>query len=190
MKVTTSNTKTPLENQKEVDEFLDRQRERQASDGNFATAKRTLAQRKKNKFVICKIDSRLSRKGWVSYNLEIRKGSTRGHTVAWVDQAGEGGAEHVYGHANKEVLTEIENFIWDNCILDYVRYMAENHTGLDINSIDPTDRDLLRYLAPYKRAWLDRDTDKCEIYDGLIGWWATWVAENQYYAKKNRYVKK
>ena len=53
--MTTSNTKTPLENQKEVDEFLERQRERQASDGNFAAAKKTLAQKKKNKFVCCKI---------------------------------------------------------------------------------------------------------------------------------------
>ena len=190
MKVTTSNTKTPLENQKEVDEFLDRQRKRQASDGNFATAKRTLEQRKsKDKFVICKMKTHLSRKQWVGYTCEIRKGNNRGSTVAYISEEGIGGSAFIdvnFDLFTKEVLTDVENYIWDNCILDYVRYMAENHTGLDISSIDPTDRDLLTYLVPYKRAWLARDSNKCELYDGLIDWWTQYVATNHYYSKKNR----
>ena len=101
MNKTVSNEKTPLENQKEVDaymkrreasleplsdkevnDFLERQR-RAAEDSKWSTAK-TIEEIKKDTYAICKLDMRMSRKGWVSYGCEIRKGSPKGgKTVCW-----------------------------------------------------------------------------------------------------------
>ena len=40
----------------------------------------------KDSYSICNLKMRLSRKGWVSYSCEIRKGGTKGETVAYVDK--------------------------------------------------------------------------------------------------------
>ncbi|MBG46218.1 MAG: hypothetical protein CMB76_06835 [Euryarchaeota archaeon] len=148
-----------------------------------------LKNRKRDRFVISKLKTHLSRKQWVGYTCEIRKGSNRGPTAAYIAEEGIGGSAFIdinFDLFTKEVLTDIENYIWHNCYLDYMRYMTECHTGLDINDIDFTDKKLIRYLAPFRRAWLDRDVDKCELYDGLINWWTQYVATNHYYSKKNR----
>ena len=149
MQVTTSKTKTPLKNQKT------------------------------NKFVISKLKTHLSRKHWVGYTCEIRKGSNRGPTAAYIAEEGIGGSAFIdinFDLFTKEVLTDIENYIWDNCYFDYIKYMTEHHTE--------TGKKLIKYLAPFKRAWLDKDADKCEMYDGLIDWWTQYAATNHYYSKR------
>ena len=112
MKHTNEASLEPLSD-KEVNDFLERQR-RAAEDSKWSTAK-TIEEIKKDTYTICKIDSRMARKGWVSYGCEIRKGSSRGKTVCWVDQAGEGGSEFIdINHKlfSKDELEKIENYIY------------------------------------------------------------------------------
>jgi len=141
-----------------------------------------------NKFVICKLKTHLSRKQWVGYTCEIRKGNNRGPTAAYIAEEGIGGSAFIdvnFDLFTKEVLTDIENYIWDNCILDFLKYLTECKTGLEMSSVDTTDKELIRYLVPFKKGWLAKDIDQCELYDGLIGWWTEYVATNHYYSKKS-----
>ena len=99
-----------IKTSKDLEAFLEGQR-RAAEDSKWSTAK-TIEEIKKDTYTICKLDMRMSRKGWVSYGCEIRKGNSRGKTVCWVDQAGEGGSEFIdINHTlfSKDELDKIEN---------------------------------------------------------------------------------
>ena len=124
---------------------------------------------------------RLSRDGFVSYNCEIRKGGSRGKTVAYVDQEGVGGSEHIYGYEGKEALQEIKDWIWDNCRLMFLQY--ETQCYLLTNNLKTVRRDdpkLLDYLKPKRKAWINKEEEQVTC-DDLVGWWATTTAENKYY---------
>ena len=54
-----------IKTSKDLEAFLEGQR-RAAEDSKWSTAK-TIKEIKKDTYTICKIDSRMSRKGWVSY---------------------------------------------------------------------------------------------------------------------------
>jgi len=124
---------------------------------------------------------RLSRDGFVSYNCEIRKGGSRGKTVAYVDQEGVGGSEHIYGYEGKEALQEIKDWIWDNCRLMFLQY--ETQCYLLTNNLKTVRRDdpkLLDYLKPKRKAWINKEEEQVTC-DDLVGWWATTTAEDKYY---------
>lgn len=124
---------------------------------------------------------RLSRDGFVSYNCEIRKGGSRGKTVAYVDQEGIGGSEHIYGYEGKEALQEIKDWIWDNCRLMFLQY--ETQCYLLTNNLKTVRRDdpkLLDYLKPKRKAWINKEEEQVTC-DDLVGWWATTTAEDKYY---------
>jgi len=132
-------------------------------------------------FKICKLKMRLSRDGFVSYNCEIRKGGSRGKTVAYVDQEGVGGSEHIYGYEGKEALQEIKDWIWDNCRLMFLQY--ETQCYLLTNNLKTVRRDdpkLLDYLKPKRKAWINKEEEQVTC-DDLVGWWATTTAEDKYY---------
>ena len=135
----------------------------------------------KEGFKICKLKMRLSRNGWVSYNCEIRKGGSRGKTVAYVDQEGIGGSEHIYGYEGKEALQEIEDWIWENCRPMFLQF--ETQVYLQINNLQSVENDdpkLLDYLKPKLRAWKNKEQKEVTC-DHLVGWWATTTAESKYY---------
>ena len=124
---------------------------------------------------------RLSRDGFVSYNCEIREGGSRGKTVAYVDQEGVGGSEHIYGYEGKEALQEIKDWIWDNCRLMFLQY--ETQCYLLTNNLKTVRRDdpkLLDYLKPKRKAWINKEEEQVTC-DDLVGWWATTTAEDKYY---------
>ena len=124
---------------------------------------------------------RLSRDGFVSYNCEIRKGGSRGKTVAYVDQEGVGGSEHIYGYEGKEALQEIKDWIWDNCRLMFLQY--ETQCYLLTNNLKTVRRDdpkLLDYLKPKRKAWINKEEEQVTC-DDLVGWWSTTTAEDKYY---------
>ena len=202
MNKTVSNEKTPLENQKEVDaymkrreasleplsdkevnDFLERQR-RAAEDSKWSTAK-TIKEIKKDTYTICKIDSRMSRKGWVSYGCEIRKGSSRGKTVCWVDQAGEGGSEFIdINHKlfSKDELDKIENYIYENCESLWIKNKIEEYLMVnDLQTCTNDDPKLREYLLPYKNVFINKDIDEMPV-ESLIGWWTEDTANNKYYS--------
>ena len=63
-----------------------------------------------NKFVICKLKTHLSRKQWVGYTCEIRKGNNRGPTAAYIAEEGIGGSAFInvnFDLFTKEVLSLI-----------------------------------------------------------------------------------
>ena len=135
----------------------------------------------KDGFKICKLSMRLSRDGFVSYNCEIRKGGSRGKTVAYVDQEGIGGSEHIYGYNGKEALQEIEDWIWENCQMMFIKdqtqvFLLQNQ----LTSVKNNDPKLLEFLAPLTHSWENKEQEKVTC-DHLVGWWATQTAEDKYY---------
>ena len=169
---------------KEVNDFLERQR-RAAEDSKWATAK-TIKEIKKDTYTICKIDSRMSRKGWVSYGCEIRKGSSRGKTVCWVDQAGEGGSEFIdINHKlfSKDELDKIENYIYENCESLWIKNKIEEYLIVnDLQTCTNDDPKVREYIDPYIKAFKARDIENMHV-ESLIGWWTTTTAENKYYSR-------
>ena len=173
-----------IKTSKDLEAFLEGQR-RAAADSKWSTAK-TIEEIKKDTYTICKFDMRISRKGWVSYNCEIRKGSSRGKTVCWVDQTGEGGSEFIELNRkefSKDELDKIENYIYENCGRMWIEYctqiyLMENDLW-DCNTDDPKVR---AYLDPYIKAFKARDTENMHV-ESLIGWWTTTTAENKYYSR-------
>ena len=138
---------------------------------------------KKETYKVCKLQMRLSRDGWVSYNCEIRKGGSRGKTVAYVDQDGVGGSEHIYGYDGKEALQEIKDWIWDNCRPMFLQYETQCYLlKNNLQSVENNDPKLLDYLKPKLRAWKNKEQNEVTC-DHLVGWWATLIAEEKYYSK-------
>ena len=135
-------------------------------------------------FKVCKLSMRLSRDGFVSYNCQIRKGGSRGKTVAYVDQEGIGGSEHIYGHESKEALEEIENWIWENCRPMFLGYETQVYLQKNnLSEVKLSDPDYMDYLKLKRKAWMDRNKDEVTC-DHLVGWWATNIAEDKYYSRK------
>ena len=115
-----------IKTSKDLEAFLEGQR-RASEDSKWATAK-TIKEIKKDTYKICKLDMRPSRDGWVSYNCEIRKGSSSGKTVCWVDQEGVGGSEFInINHKlfSKDELDKIENYIFENCLTQWIEYCTQ-----------------------------------------------------------------
>ena len=168
---------------KEVNDFLERQR-RAREDSKWATAK-TIKEIKKDTYKICKIATRLSREGWVSYSCEIRKGSSRGKTVCWVDQEGVGGSEFInINHKlfSKDELDKIENYIFESCDTKWLLYGIQLYLmEKQLKSVDNNDSKLKEYLLPYKNAFINKDIDKMHV-ESLIGWWTEDTANNKYYS--------
>lgn len=129
-------------------------------------------------FKVSKLSMRLSKDGFVSYNCEIRKGRK---TYAYVDQEGIGGSEHIYGHESKHTLQEVEDWIWENCKPMFVQYQTQVFLiQNNLQSVENNDPNLLEFLKPLEKAWMNKEQDKVTC-DHLVGWWATTTAENKYY---------
>ena len=173
-----------IKTSKDLEAFLEGQR-RAAEDSKWSTAK-TIEEIKKDTYTICKIDSRMSRKGWVSYGCEIRKGSSRGKTVCWVDQAGEGGSEFIdINHKlfSKDELDKIENYIYENCESLWIKNKIEEYLIVnDLQTCSSDDPKVREYLDPYIKAFKARDIENMHV-ESLIGWWTTTTAENKYYSR-------
>ena len=169
--------------------FLDRQKEmqkkRESQDSKWATAK-PIKEVKKDTYKICKISTRLSRNGWVSYSCEIRKGSSRGKTVCWVDQAGEGGSEFIdINHKlfSKDELDKIENYIYENCESLWIKNHIEEYLMVnDLQTCSSDDPKVREYIDPYIKAFKARDVESMHV-ESLIGWWTTTTAESKYYSR-------
>ena len=184
MKHTNEASLEPLSD-KEVNDFLERQR-RAAEDSKWSTAK-IIEEIKKDTYAICKLDMRISRKGWVSYGCEIRKGSPKGgKTVCWVDQAGEGGSEFIHiNHKlfSKDELDKIENYIYENCESLWIKNKIEEYLMVnDLQTCSSDDPKVREYLDPYIKAFKARDIENMHV-ESLIGWWTTTTAENKYYSR-------
>ena len=168
--------------------FLDRQKEmqskRESQDSKWATSK-PIKEVKKDTYKICKISTRLSRKGWVSYSCEIRKGSSRGKTVCWVDQEGVGGSEFInvnFKLFSKDELDKIEDYIYENCLTQWIEYCTQIYLmEKQLKSVDNNDSDLREYLLPYKKAFINKDINEMHV-ESLIGWWTEDTANNKYYS--------
>ena len=170
-----------IKTSKDLEAFLEGQR-RAAEDSKWSTAK-TIKEIKKDTYTICKISTRLSRDGWVSYNCEIRKGSSRGKTVCWVDQEGVGGSEFInINHKifSKDELDKIENYIFENCERMWIENKIQEY--LLVNQLERCYNDdpkVREYLDPYINAFKARDIKNMHV-ENLIGWWTTTTAENKY----------
>ena len=168
---------------KEVNDFLERQR-RAREDSKWATAK-TIKEIKKDTYKFCKIATRLSREGWVSYSCEIRKGSSRGKTVCWVDQEGVGGSEFInINHKlfSKDELDKIENYIFESCDTKWLLYGIQLYLmEKQLDTVNNNDPELLEYLKPHIKAFENKDIKSMQV-ESLIGWWTEQVANDKYYS--------
>ena len=182
MKNTNEASLEPLSD-KEVNDFLERQR-RAREDSKWSTAK-TIKEIKKDTYTICKISTRLSRDGWVSYNCEIRKGSSRGKTVCWVDQEGVGGSEFININHNlfsKDELDKIENYIFESCDTKWLLYGIQLYLmEKQLDTVNNNDPELLEYLKPHIKAFENKDIKSMHV-ESLIGWWTEQVANDKYYS--------
>ncbi len=172
-----------IKTSKDLEAFLEGQR-RASEDSKWSTAK-TIEEIKKDTYTICKIDSRISRKGWLSYGCEIRKGSSRGKTVCWVDQAGEGGSEFInINHKlfSKDELDKIENYIFESCDTKWLLYGIQLYLmDKGLETVKNNDPELLEYLKPHIKAFENKDIKSMHV-ESLIGWWTEQVANDKYYS--------